>query len=79
MPNTIRDLCDTKQKPKKYEKHFPSKIHDAFNRCGNVFPLRGVPDMYVDGLSAGIISLIQRLRDIQEGCKYMEWEQNAKS
>lgn len=54
-------------------------MSSAFRRCGDVFPLKKVINMYIDGLISTIYALVLRSRDTNEECTYLEVVQKANS
>lgn len=76
MLKTIRGQNKTFGTPKKTlkedDKQFYSRIHDVSSRCSNLFSSKEVIDMYNDGMSPSIDSLVLRFPDTYEGCAYME-------
>lgn len=54
-------------------------MNDAFRRCDNSFPQENVINMYIDGLTPTINSLVQLFRGTQEECTFTEVVQKTKS
>lgn len=58
ITKAVQDLWDTNQKPDEGEKQFSRHMNDAFSHCDNVFSPKEVINMYVDGLTLALNSLI---------------------
>lgn len=54
-------------------------MNHAFSRCSNAFLPEEVINMYINGLTLAINSLVQRFRDTHEGCTYMDVAPQAMS